>query len=956
MELPSNTLLQSGKYKIIKKIGQGGFGIAYKAYQQGLQRDVCIKEFFFYDLCERALNSPDITILSTLPEKIQLITTFKRKFLKEAQRLAQFKHTNIVQVIDVFEENKTAYFVMEYLEGGSLEDLLVHDGAMTEQKTKETILPIINAMETIHKADLLHLDIKPANIMLRRDQTPVLIDFGISKYMEIAAGYTTTAPVGISKGYAPLEQYGGNIADLTKATDIYSICATIYRMVTGVIPPEPLQLIGSKLQSPCEFNSKLSIEFVDTIIKGLSMFAYDRQQTINELIEVFGSKNRIINSRSIETEHCIIKLERKYSVLRPFSEGLAGVCFEGKWGFIDKKGEEVIPCKYYDFTPFKDGLAMGLFNLTNRPNHDGKWCILDNTGKELTPYGLYFYECEKLIKEGLIKVQLNERWGFFDKTGQEVILVKYDYADNFSEGLAEVMLNKKWGFINTTGLEIVSCIYDFVTSFYEGVANVKLHEKWGLINKKGQEIIPCKFDEIKRFFEGLAPVRLNGKWGLINNDGKEILPCIYDTLCNRNFGEYELEMEGIVKVVILHGSVKIQSNNGWGFIDKSGKEVIPCIYVDVSFFSEGVASVKLDDKWGFIDKNGKEIIPCIYADAWSFSEDVAKVKLRDKWGFINKAGREIIPCMYDNVHNLRNGLFEVELNEKLGIVDKMGQEITPCKYDSISTFYSGWIEFELNGEKGIIDKSGQEVSLSKYDSYFLFSDKNFVKVELNGKVGLMDDNGILIIPCSYEDICFTEFDYIDENLWTHHDYKAFNEDLARVKLNGKWGFVDKTGNLLIKCEYHNAWGFSEGLALVELNGNWFYIDKKGNVVLSDKVNTVGFKEFTNDLAKTEFNGKWGILDKTGKEITPYKYDSIFDFSNGLAEVKLNNKWGLIDNSGNEVVPCKYNEIARLFENFIAVSINNNWGLFDIKGIEILPCLYDYIDCHNHALVSSEEFF
>lgn len=291
MELPSNTLLHNGKYRIIQKIGQGGFGIAYKANQVSLNRIVCIKEFFFSDLCERADDSFNMKIISTSLEKLKLIDTFKKKFIKEAKRLAEFQHPNIVQVMDVFEENNTAYFVMEYLEGGSLEDLIRLDGALSEHKTKELILPIIDALNTVHVKGLLHLDIKPSNIMLRKNQTPVLIDFGISKYMEVGNQNTnTTAPIGYSDGYSPIEQssFGSSITDFTKATDIYSLCATIYKMATGITPPIPHQIITNGLKSPKDLKPVLSANFNSTIVKGLSIKVADRQQTCSQLRKEFG--------------------------------------------------------------------------------------------------------------------------------------------------------------------------------------------------------------------------------------------------------------------------------------------------------------------------------------------------------------------------------------------------------------------------------------------------------------------------------------------------------------------------------------------------------------------------------------------------------------------------------------------------------------------------------------------
>ena len=784
MELPSNTLLQNGKYKIIQKIGQGGFGIAYKAYQQGLQREVCIKEFFFYDLCERARNSSNITIISTSPEKIQLVATFKRKFLKEANRLKQFQHPNIVSVLDSFEENNTAYFVMEYLEGGSLEDLLDREGKMSEQNAIETILPIISAMVIVHKADLLHLDIKPANIMLRIDQTPVLIDFGISKYMEIAAGYTTTAPVGISKGYAPLEQYGGNVKDFTKATDIYSICATIYRMVTGVIPPEPLQFIGGKLKSPLEYNSQLSVEFNNAIIKGMSITAISRQQDLTDLIRLFIAKQKIKTEviTTIEQNQNKFKLKNYISVWN-FKDGLAKVQnINGCYGFINKLGKEIVPTnsdylgvngiECYDYLDdFSEGLCM--FRNRQHYSYTDICGFIDKTGKVI----LSNYEDAKSFVDGIAAVKSKGKWGFIDKKGKQLIPFKYDDIDNsfggpFKEGLALVKLNDKWGYIDNKGNEVTDnkgnevtlCKYEYQygSCYSEGLFKVKLNGKYGFIDSTGREVIQCKYTEISTFNEGLAAFKLNEKWGFIDKKGDEVIPCKYDSL--------SIYKSGIKIKWSEEGFCVAKLNGKWGFIDKAGLEVIPFMYDDVKLFYEGMAAVKLNDKYGFIDINGREVISFKYNDANLFGNGLVSVKLNGKWGFINKFGYEVIPFKYDNAINFIKDFANVQLDGKWGIIDKNDNLIIPIKHDSI---LSNTIIDLLNGKYGNIEIE----TICKYERINPFYATGFYLVMMNGKKGIINNKGHEVISCKYDEISSLE--------------KEFQEGLAAVKLNDKWVYIDE---------------------------------------------------------------------------------------------------------------------------------------------------------------------
>lgn len=238
--------LQNKKYKIENIIGQGGFGITYKAIMKetvsgflgNMEVDVpvAIKEFFMKDTCEREEGTGKITVPSQGSRAV--VELYCKKFVKEAKNLAQMNHPHIVKVVDVFEENNTVYYVMQYLNGGSLSDYVKQHGALDEAIAIKYIQQIGSALEYMHQKHICHYDVKPSNILLDDKGSAMLIDFGISKGYTEEGHQTSSTPVGISAGYAPLEQYQQNLQDFSPATDVYGLAATLFYLLTGKNPPE----------------------------------------------------------------------------------------------------------------------------------------------------------------------------------------------------------------------------------------------------------------------------------------------------------------------------------------------------------------------------------------------------------------------------------------------------------------------------------------------------------------------------------------------------------------------------------------------------------------------------------------------------------------------------------------------------------------------------------------------
>ena len=233
--LQPNTTLQGGKYRIERVLGQGGFGITYLAVQTSLQRKVAIKEFFMKDFCSRDEATRTMSAPSTGSSK--LVEQYRKKFIKEARNLARLNHPHIISVIDVFEENGTVYYVMPYLIGGSLQDYVKTHGTLSEQEAKKYVKQIASALKYMHEEQhICHYDVKPANILLDNKGNAVLIDFGISKNYDAQGQETTTTPIGMSEGYAPIEQYQQNVEEFSPVSDVYALGATLYFLLHGKRP------------------------------------------------------------------------------------------------------------------------------------------------------------------------------------------------------------------------------------------------------------------------------------------------------------------------------------------------------------------------------------------------------------------------------------------------------------------------------------------------------------------------------------------------------------------------------------------------------------------------------------------------------------------------------------------------------------------------------------------------
>ena len=297
-----NSTLQGGKYRIIKKLGQGGFGITYLAENTMLEGKVAIKEFFFKEYCERNELTCHVTVPTS--NNRDTVQRFKQKFIKEAKTIFRLNHPNIVRILDVFEENDTAYYVMEYIEGESLSDMVTRRGAIPFAEAIGYVKAAAEALMYIHSKKINHLDIKPGNLMKRNDDGEiVLIDFGVAKQYDLATSQgTTTTPVGISCGYSPTEQYRKNgVQTFSPQSDVYSLAATLFKLLTGNTPPEAMEIQDEGLPV-AELQAK---HIPSTVISAIAMAMKGRHER-TQSVELF-----IANLQKTEDSFNVVENQQK---------------------------------------------------------------------------------------------------------------------------------------------------------------------------------------------------------------------------------------------------------------------------------------------------------------------------------------------------------------------------------------------------------------------------------------------------------------------------------------------------------------------------------------------------------------------------------------------------------------------------------------------------------------------
>ena len=279
-QLPAGTLID-GRYRVEGVLGEGGFGITYLGYNQKLGMPVAIKEYFPQGTTYSDTSGSNEVYVGT-EDAESFFNHGKERFLSEAKTLVRFNsEPGIVSVMDFVEENKTAYLIMEYLEGETLQQYLKRHGKLSATETFEMLEPMMRTLEKVHAAGVIHRDISPDNIMRLKNGQLKLMDFGAAREF---VDENRSMSIMLKKGYAPAEQYRRK-GEQGPWTDVYALCATIYRCITGVTPTDSLdRMSGEEMKKPSELGADIPPAYEGLLMYGMALHQKDRCQSMGELI------------------------------------------------------------------------------------------------------------------------------------------------------------------------------------------------------------------------------------------------------------------------------------------------------------------------------------------------------------------------------------------------------------------------------------------------------------------------------------------------------------------------------------------------------------------------------------------------------------------------------------------------------------------------------------------------
>ncbi|MCR5679211.1 MAG: WG repeat-containing protein [Prevotella sp.] len=724
--LRNDTLLQDGKYLLKQVLGHGGFGITYYGVHTGLNRSVAIKEFFINHHQQRLADGSVKTIASEYADEVALN---QKKFKREAQLIAELERTpHVVDIYDVFEENNTVYYVMEYIEGGSLKQLVDQSGSspLSDERALRLAIGVGEALCSLHEHRIMHLDVKPANVMLRTNgdtDDVVLIDFGLSKHYDNSGHQTESVPLGISNGFAPIEQYQPEgLRRFTPTADVYSLGALLYYLCTGQRPPDATFLTTHALQKPMRgmrqqtdslpFSSDMSQGVWAIVSRAMQTHPEQRYQSMEAMLSDLRRQLAVSENNAQKTGSSVVTSPCDNDTaahLRPVATHWKSAVMVAIAAIVVLL-LVLLMTKQCSKIGSRDPVIEEATVVMPEKIHPIRKDIIDSNGNKICDVYAYVNGGGKLVsgyqwkqaggfRQGAALAEdFDGRKTYLNAAGQAIITPEVTSAWHFFCGRGSYKKGDNYGAIDKYGNVKIDFKYKWLAFGYDDGVGVMRDETnlLGLIDTCGREIQPCQWTHINLLGEYLAYVKTGNASQLIHADSTGAVV--------KAMSDYSMVHE-------LHEGMAVCTKNGLsGYITKDGDVVSPCKWKNAREFSHGLAAVRNDSIWGYLDKKGNVAIQFKFRWADSFSEGLAAAALYHAplYGYIGTSGNFVLEPQWVQVRGFHQGLAATKKEGKWGYIDKNGSVVIKHQYNEAEDFDTDGLAWVRNDSTWVLINSKGE--------------------------------------------------------------------------------------------------------------------------------------------------------------------------------------------------------------------------------------------------------
>ena len=601
-------------------------------------------------------------------------------------------------------------------------------------------------------------------------------------------------------------------------------------------------------------------------------------------------------------------LDVRFSDFKKGSPTARVVFADGSHGLVGTNGAYL--AKDFAFIDdFQDGVARMSMrgklsgNLKNKDKAIGK--VKSYLGKLLSPnYMTDFTQHDQDFRDEAALTCSNCEWGYIDTTAKIMVRPQYSFVEKMVNQVGIVELENKSGAVRSDGSTLLKCEYDEV-SFLKNTNNQMLKiyrsaDKFGLIDTLAKVAIDLKYDEIGELTENRLAVMSKGLWGFADLKGKEIIRCRY-----RKVGRFQ------------EGYAAAQLGNKWGFIDENGGVVVEFKYHRVGNFKDGLAWVSSRGKVGYINSEDEKVILPKFDKAYDFENNVARVVVNGEYGLINKVGEYFLRPKFNHINPFNeHGIAVVQIGKeriRYGLVNRTGNLVGE-KFKQIGVFNEGLALVKNKNGYGYINPQGQVVVPCEYSKGSGFSE-GLASVKKGGECGYIDKEGTVVIPLIYSRC----LDFEDGKAIVFRGMRnagvidKTGSEIIEPSINGLVGFSDSRGLIrdaswnyyyitdegrFYEGFYDYAQAFQNGIAVVQKNGKWGIINQNGLPVVSPKYDKI--EAFKNGYAKVKINGFSGLTNLAGETIVPTNFEFISYAGNGLFRVEQGDKVGYFNAQGDWV--------------------------------------------------------